>query len=82
MRYCRERLLHLGAVDLAGVGERLERLDDDRLGVDVEEPAGGGTGVGEAEAVGAEHPVVAGDPARDLQGYGAHVVRHRDDRAR
>ena len=77
----RERLLHLTAVDLAGVGKGLERLDDDGLGVDVEEPSRRGPGVGEAEAVGAQDPVVAGDPPRDLQRHRAHVVGHRHDRA-
>ena len=40
-----------------------EGLDDDRLRVDVEEPAGGRAGVGEAEPVGTERVVVGRDPA-------------------
>ena len=46
----------------------------------MEEAAGGGARVGEAIAIGAQDPVVAGDPACDLERYGGHEVRHRDDR--
>ena len=59
----RERLLDPSTADLAGVGERLERLHDHRLRVDVEEAARGRAGVGEAEPVGAEHPVVRRAPS-------------------
>ena len=45
--------------------------------VDLEEAAGGGAGVGEAEVVGAERGVVAGHELPDLVRHGVHVVASR-----
>src|SRR5215472_5054874 len=63
------------ALDLTGAGKLLQDGDHDRLGVDVEVAARGSSGVGEAEAVGAERRVLPGDPATDLIRDGAHEVR-------
>jgi hypothetical protein len=59
-------------------GESLQRADDDRGTVDLEEPAGGGAGVREAEAVGAQRPVVVLHPGADLVLNGVHEIAHGD----
>src|SRR6478735_2244070 len=68
-------------VDLALLGEQLQRPHGHRRAVDVEEAAGRGAGVGEAEAVGAERGVRARDPLADLVLDGPHVVGDAHDRA-
>src|SRR6476659_1236107 len=68
-------------VDLALLGEQLQRPHRNRGAVDVEEAARRGAGVGEAEAVGAQRGVGARDPLADLVLDRPHVVGHGDDRA-
>src|SRR5665811_416751 len=67
-------------VDLAALGQHLQRPDRDGGAVDVEEATGGCARVGETEAVGAERDEVPRHPWGDLVLNGAHVVGYRDDR--
>ena len=76
-----DRLRGERAVDLAALGEQLERAHDDRRSVDLEEPTRGRARVREAEAVGAERGEVAGHALADLVGHGVHEVAHGDERA-
>ena len=68
-------------VDVAGGGEHLQCPDHDGGGVDVEEAAGGGPGVGEAVAVGAEGGERVGQELADLVGHLGDVVGGGDDRS-
>src|SRR4051794_26051891 len=61
-------------LDLTAPGEPGEDGERDAGRVDVEEPARGRTGVGEAEPVGAQRAPLTRYPLRDLVGYGAHEV--------
>src|SRR5690606_387144 len=61
-----DRLCGQGTVDEAFLGERLERANDDRRAVDLEEATCCGARVREPEAVGAEGGVPLRDPRTDL----------------
>ena len=52
-------------IDLALIGESLQGANDQRLSVDVEETTCCTAGVGNTEAVGTEHTVLAGHPLAD-----------------
>src|SRR5690606_35350390 len=77
----RDGLGDLFAFDLAFVGQRFERREDDPVAIDLEEVAQLFACVGAAEAVGAEHGVAAGNPSANLLGIQFDVVGGRHDRA-
>ena len=73
-------LVHRRHVELAFVGERLQRRERDVAPVDFEEAAQLRARIAAAVAVGAEHVIAARHPLPDLVGHDLHVVGGGDER--
>src|SRR5699024_9788092 len=68
-------------INLSLASQAEQSSNHDGLGVDVEEPAGGGAGIGETEAIGTQVDEITRHPTADLLVQRGGEVADRDERA-